>query len=262
MLYLPLYIDVGLVHGVLDGVGLEVPEAISIETVRTGGKSGGARLAAGPIGVGGKGESSSQRKETFTVKSRPSQLLELAVTGLRQSDQLIDLTLQPDTAVSRRVIVEVTGEIQVSQISDVPTLMRSFAPLLEAGGLTNAEEVPLEFLQLLTGKAESGPLILTMDTDASALLLRGDTQWLLEGKEVDDIEGELTVLAYIEQVLSADQSVPLDRYVLPGMNRAMRRQFGRDQLLDLLSQVTNLGSSQVLDFEGPGLVARPIAVYV
>ncbi len=262
MLYLPLYVDVDLVHDVLDGVGLEVPEAINIETVRSGGKSGGARLAVGPVGIDGKGESSSQRKETFTVKSRPSQLLELAVTGLRESDQLIDLTLEPDAAVSRRAIVEVTGDIQVSQISDVPALMRSFAPFLEAGGLTDAEEVPPEFLQLLTGKAESGPLILSMDSDASSFLLRGDTKWLLEGKEVDDVEGELTVLAYVERVLSANQSIPLDRYVLPGMNRPMRRQFGRDQLLDLLSQVTDLDSSQVLDFAGPGLVARPIAVYV
>lgn len=261
MLYLPLYVDVDLVRDILDGAGLEAPEAVDIETVMTGGKSGGARVAVGPVGVDGRGESSSQRKETFTVKSRPSQLLELAITGLRASDQLIDLTVEPDTAISRRAIVEVTGDIQVSQISDVPALMRSFTALLETGGLTDVDDIPPEFVQLLTGRAESGPLILTMDSDASSLLLRGDTKWLLEGKDVDDVEGELTVLAYVERVLSDGQSVALDRYVLPGMNRAMRRQFGREQVLDLLEQVAGNDASQLLDFAGPGVVARPIAVY-
>jgi hypothetical protein len=261
VLYLPIYVDVDLVRDILDGAGVEVPEAIDVETVVEGGRSGGAKVALGPVGVDSRGESSSQRRETFSVKSRSSQLLELAITGLRDSSQLIDLTLEPDTAISRRTLVEVTGDIQVSQISDVPALMRSFAPFLERGGFTDGDDIPPEFVQLLTGTTKSGPLILTMNTDASTLLLRGDTRWLLEGKDVEDVEGELTVLAYVERVLSDDQSVPLDRYVLPGMNRAMRRQFGREQVVELLEQVVDHDASQLLDFSGPGVVARPIAVY-
>lgn len=260
MLYLPLYVDTGLVHDILDGLGVERPESVHIETVRTAGKSGGAKAGVSGIGVQGDRESSTERRETFTKESRPSRLLEVAIEGLRESDQLIDLTLEPNTAIARRSIIEVTGEVEVSEISDVPSLMKSFAPFLESE-LADTDEVPLEFLQLMTGAAESGPLILHVETDAVPLLLRGDTRWLLDGKEVEDVEGELTVLAYVERVLSPEHRVALDRYVMPGMNRAMRRQIGREGIVDLLSKVSESHSEGLLDFVGPGLVARPVAVY-
>lgn len=260
MLYLPLYIDVNLVRDILGGLEIEVPEAVEIETLDSSGKSGGGKAALGGVGVDGRGESAKERRETFTKKSRPSQLLELAVSGLRESDQLIDLTVAPDTAVPRRGILEVTGHIQLSDISDVPALMSSFVPLIESGAIDTGD-LPPEFLDMFGGTLESGPLILEMETDSASILLRGDTKWLLEDKHAEDVEGELTVLAYVERVLSPNESVALDRYVFPGMNRAMRRQIGRDKLLDLISSVTELHSEDVLEFAGPGIVARPIAVY-
>ena len=260
MLYLPVYVDSDLVQDLLDGLGVERPVSVEIETVSTAGKSGGGKAGVSGLGIQGERESSTQRRETFTKRSRPSQLLETAIEGLRESDQLVDLTLEPDTAIPRRSIVEVTGEVEVSEISDVPSLMRSFAPFIE-GGLVDTDDVPPEFVQLLTGEADSGPLLLHVETDAVPILLRGDTKWVLDGKEVDDVEGELTVLAYVERVVAPEQRVPLDRYVMPGMNRAMRRKLGREGILDLLSKVSDNHSDDILDFIGPGLVARPVGVY-
>lgn len=260
VLYLPLYVNTELIQDILDGLGVERPESVEIETRRTAGRSGAAKAGAVGLGMQGERESSTERRETFTKQSRPSGLLELAIHGLRESEQLIDLTLEPDTAIPRRGIIEVTGEVEVSELSDVPALMKSFAPFIEEG-LLDTEDVPPTFLHMLAGTAESGPLLLRVETDAVPLLLRGDTRWLIGGKEVEDVEGELTVLAYVERVLSPGQRVALDRYVTPGMNRAMRRQFGREGIVDLLSKVSNGMSEDSLDFVGPGLVARPIAVY-
>lgn len=148
MLYLPVYVDSDLVQDLLDGMGVESPESVEIETLRTSGKSKGGKAGVSGLAVQGERESSTQRRETFTKRSRPSQLLETVIEGLRESDQLVDLTLEPDTAISRRSIVEVTGEVEVSGISDVPSLMKSFAPFIE-GGLPDTNDVPPEFLQLL-----------------------------------------------------------------------------------------------------------------
>ncbi|MGI9018930.1 MAG: DUF6414 family protein [Euzebya sp.] len=260
MLYLPKYLDTQLAESILDASGIDLPSSTQVETVTTRARSGSGKLGLPALTAERGGESTSERKESYVRATPPSKLLEGALGELRGIDQLIDLAADPGYTVPRRGIVEVSGDIIASEISDVSELMQSFSTLLASGTL-DLGDVPPEFLAMLAGPGASAPILLTMESDRHSFLVKGFSSNLVGDTTVDDLEGDLTMLAYVENVLSGDQAHPLDRYVLPGMSRAMRRKIGREQLLALLDGVLQDGTSVDLDYHGPGIVVRAVSIY-
>lgn len=261
MLYLPRYLDTDLARTILQGFGVDAPDTINVETTTDSQTSKGVGLDTPIVRGDRRRANAAQRKETFQRAVTPSQLLELMLRELRDQGQLVDLVTNPMAAITKRSVIEIDGDITSSAISDVLELMKSFAPLME-NGVLDPGDMPPEALDLMIGKSDRAPLILNMKGELQSLLLKGERTNLVGSNEVDDLEDALTVLGYVEKVIEADRKCPLDRFVLPGMNRAMRRTFGRETLLDLIETSTDDERPPELDYTGPGIVVTPIAIYV
>ena len=82
---------------------------------------------------------------------------------------------------------------------------------------------------------------------------------------MDDLEGEATIFGVVERLIPVGSSCSLERYVLPGMNRTLRRAFPRDKLLAMLESFSDTSGGSIaadgLDVDGPAAVVTPLAIF-
>ncbi len=81
------------------------------------------------------------------------------------------------------------------------------------------------------------------------------------GRTLEDLEDELTIFGYMDRVVGEGQSVPLDRYLLPGLNRTLRRAAGDlSQMVQDAPGVKSIVPSDLV-FDGPGGLIKAAAIY-
>ena len=196
-------------------------------------------------------------------EARPGRLLSLAIEASR--DELIDLDVDPGWTLAQRALIQITARLALSRASEVPEMLRPFLPMLlgrdavptsDGSDLSDAEAA-----QLMFGAEGRIPLIFTVEREVPygfAVLIR--TDWLVAGVTVDDLEDELTVFGIVEKVLPEGKAIPLERYVLPGLSRTLRRAAGN--LRELLDELPGEPlQDDDLEFQGPGAVVRGIAIF-
>lgn len=177
--------------------------------------------------------------------------------------EIVDLDTEPDSQLPQRSIVQVTGQLSLSRASEVP-LIRPLLPMFLSRTQTESgsdEISDAEAAELMFGAEARHPVVLNIDSSADyALAAILSTDSIVPGNTFDDLEDDLTVFGTIEKVLPEGRAAPLDRYVLPGLNRALRRAIG--DLSELLATMPGepITPSDLL-VEGPGALIRPIAIF-
>lgn len=95
-----------------------------------------------------------------------------------------------------------------------------------------------------------------------AMIVRED--WLQSGRSMDDLEGDLTVVGHIERIVGEGSSIELDKYLLPGLNRPMRRMLKSQGKLEGMFEDAPSGlaiTTEDLSLAGPAVFLRPAAIY-
>lgn len=268
----PIYLDTDLLSNLADYFGVDLPEEKSVTRRATTGSGRGAGVDKV---VTAKLESSKAEEvtETFSVSTRPVRLMNDLVDSMAHQQDLIDLDDDPEAALANGSIVQVTGVLQAAAANEVGAIMGRFLPLLvtqAAAGATEFEPTDAELAKLLLADStESGPQLFDFDPDAPVegrrCLVFLDPAYLYGSATLEDLEAEQTLVAHVDRLVKPDSEVNLDRYLMPGLPRAVRRAMGRDGLGEMVSGLDKVLGREIdpdeLTVNGPALMLKPLAVF-
>ena len=85
-----------------------------------------------------------------------------------------------------------------------------------------------------------------------------DPSLLFGAATIEDLDGERTVFGLVDKAVGDNQSLSLDRYLLPGLNRTARRALGGAELGGLLESCGELMGRDLdesaISIQGPALL--------
>lgn len=264
----PLYLNEPLLRSLADYYGVELLGDREVTRRRRD----ESRRRAGVnkyIEVGREGGKEDEVTETYSMEFRPVRALNDVVDRLLQDEALVDLTLDEEQGVAQRSTVQVEGLLELSPVTEVGALMSALLPpMIEqlAAGEESPELDPALLGQVFLGGPPQGVLhVFTVEVGVHRFLIMADPKHLYGNATMDDLDGELTILASVDRMIPEGTSKPLDRYVMPNMNRATRRLFGRKDFAEMIEGLGDVLGQRVdrsaLTVEGPAIIATPVAIY-
>lgn len=206
--------------------------------------------------------SSTEVTQSRKISDHPSGALNRLIDTLEDRR-----SLETNASLGRkRQLVELEREWEISPATDVANI---FSAMIRGLGdnpsIFDGPSVPNEFVgSFLNQDKPTGPVVLdskaTSDQPRAIALL--NPAHLVKGYTVDDLEGEVAVFGQVESYKGEDQTYSLDKFFLAGVNRAARRAFELEGLLENAHKI--MGRTVSMDevvLTGPLLVVKAIAVY-
>jgi hypothetical protein len=266
----PIYLDVSLLKNLADYYGIDVPGPRQVVLRKSGIKGKGAgidKIVTAHIDSGNTVETT----ETFNTEARPVRLVNDVIDSILASEDAIDLINTADAPLISQSPVQIEGILTVSPATEIGSLMGRFFPLMIAKlaqGDTNPSLGNEDLAQLLLEPQNDGAQVYDLDVvDSSSrrYILILDPKNISEDRDCDDLEGEFTIFGIIDRLLSEKSTLSLSRYLLPGMNRSMRRAINKTSLEELIEDFGKLYGQPIdasaLTVTGPGAVIKPLAIY-
>jgi len=266
----PLYMDTPLLKNLADYHDIDVPTSRQV-TQRLAGSSEKRAGIAKVVDAGVQAGRETETTEVYATEVRPIRLVNDVIDFMLAEAELIDLTVDAEAQLLQRSVVQVEGELVPSPATEIGSLLSRFFPLLTAkyaAGESNPQLSQQDIALILTPQASAEIQVYDLQLEISdrnfAILL--DPSHLIEGRELDDLEGERTVFGLVERLIPEGSSYPLARYLLPGMNRSLRRRAevsgAWDELVkgfgEMMGQQLDMGA---LSVDGPAAIIQPVAIY-
>ena len=268
----PLYLDLELLANLSDYYGISLPEEKNV-TRRT--LDEGARTGGVDKGIIAKGEKSYAQEvtETYSVSTRPVRLMNDLLDHIEGSAELVDLDADPEATVTNGAVVQVAGDLTPAAANEIGGILARFLPLLMAQvsqGATDFQPSQAELMQafMADGDAQHPQLFdiaeeSPVEGRSSVLVL--DPDGLRGSATMDDLEGEQTVVAHVDRIVRPRQELSLDKYLMPGLPRVVRRSLGKKGLVEMMSGLDKVIGRPVgaddLTIHGPALLLKPLAVF-
>ena len=267
----PLYLDLNLLANMADYYGVDIGRDAKVKVTQSRGRSGRANIER-TIGVAVDRSSSQEMTQEFDSEFRPVRAMNDLIDQLLQDKEIVDLDSGDQPVITQRMVLQVDGIAEVSAATEVGAMMSSFLPLLsqaaderrdfsevdptEAIGALLNPDIGASFVQVLELESES--------LEVPAVVLVNPENYF-GNSTVEDIEGEVTILANVEKVISNGRSYPLQRYFLPGLSRPIRRAIAKEGLEGIIESMSDYIDRPVdtssLSVAGPAVILRPIAIY-
>lgn len=267
MIRLPRYLDEELVRTLADYIGIEVAASKDVRRTISTERSGKGGLKT-PIAEGTlERRGANQEEESYSAPVRPVRLLNDVLSALTESNELISLDQDPNAALVHRSAIEVSGSLKLSPVSEVAAVLAMILPLAQAG--TDLDSVSSEQVMslLVQRRSVEAPIVVELQPGTgpyrfisvlSPSAAYGDTV-------LDELEGDYTVFGTLDKVMGEGGSLSLEQYMLPGLNRTLRRALGGEQLGGLLKSFGEASGRELdvkdLEFTGPGALIGAIAIY-
>lgn len=266
MIRRPKYLDQNILRDVADYLDLESPDVRDIRRTSNERREGRAGLRYG-VEAGVTGGRDEATEESFSVPMRPARLLTTVIEELQAQEALVDPSTSPERALPHRAAIEVSGKLSLSPVSEIATLFEMFVPLLQSG--SDLENVPQEDVarMLFDQREVQAPGVMTLEPTAGpyrfVMVLQPDC--LYRTPSFEELEGEFTVFGTLDGPLGDGDAISLERYLLPGLPRALRRAIGQKGISELLEGLAEATGRKVdvadLSFSGPGGLMSVAAIY-
>jgi hypothetical protein len=266
----PIYLDVSLLKNLADYFGIDVPGQRQVVQRKSGTKGKGVGLNKG-LTAHLDSDKAVETTETFSMDFRPVRLVNDVIDSLLESEDVIDLTSAPNTDLISQSPVQIEGELTVSAATEIGSLVGRFLPLVAAKyaqGDSNPSLNHEDIAQLLLAPQSEGAQVYDIDPleeSGRRFILILDPKNISEDRDCDDLEGEFTVFGIVDRLLSEKSSLSLTRYLLPGMNRTMRRAIRKTSLEELIENFSDISDQAIdvsaLTVNGPAAVIKPLAIY-
>ena len=266
----PIYLNLNALADVADAYDLDTREVVEVRERNARSRALGGGLGAGPARIEGDRGSEAETEETYSRKRSAISLLDQVLERAHQDgDVVVDAT----TGVSRNSLVEFEGHLRSSSATEFVEVIRMMLPMMPS--LVSAQTGPPEqaamMQQVLNEIAnEDNPSLWEVDHEMPELprvLVKMSRQHLWRDQTMDDLDGEHTVLALVDQIVPESGEFSLERHLLPGTNRALRRVMSGSAMEGMLQSVMKLpganptGVAPSLRVPGPLYVVNTIAVY-
>lgn len=267
----PLYLDLETLVPLANYHDIEVMVDVQLSQRDLGQRSGGGGVRAsiplpGSPGIEFSGSKGSEAEVTQarTIKDNPASALNRLVDALtREGDLITELT---DRAITRRQLVELEGDWEVSPATDIGGFLAGMVRLMSQNpAALSSKEVPPEFMSLMTAGPTGGPTVLDCrldDDDQTQVLALLSSDNITHGNTLDDLEGDRSVFGYVDTVVADGGEYSLEKFFLSGLGRAVRRAFKPADLLPGMSEMLGREvTSNDLSVKGPLIVVKAVAVY-
>jgi len=266
----PIYLDTSLLKNLADYYGIDVPGPRQVVQRKAGTTGKGIGINKG-VTAHLDSDKTVETTEMFSTDLRPVRLVNDVIDSLLESDDVIDLVKDLDVDLVSRSPVQIEGELTVSPATEIGSLIGRFFPLLAAKYAQGESDPTLsqeDIAQLVLAPQSEGAQVYDvspLEANSRRFILILDPKNISEDRDCDDLEGEFTVFGIVDRLLSEKNSLSLTRYLLPGMNRTMRRAIGKTPLEELLESFGQTFGQAVdvseLTVNGPGAVIKPLAIY-
>lgn len=264
----PLYLDTEMLVPLANYHDIEVMIDVAVTQREVGRRlaNAGGKMSVPIPGtpafeMGGSKGSETEITQARTVKDHPSNALNRLLDTLAREGDITDLS---DGVVTRRTLVEIDGDWEVSSATDVGSFLASMVALMiQNPAALKSSEPPAEFLSVMTSP-DVGSIVLNGVSDASntRVLVLLDSGNLAGQASLDDLEGDRTIFGQVDAVIPEDGVYSLEKFFLSGFGRAMRRAINPAQMLEGLSEgIGRPMSVEDLRVPGPLAVVRAIAIY-
>lgn len=258
----PKYLDVSLLQNLADYNGIDL--AVDSQVTRSEHEESPSEAPTdGPAANTGRIET-----RTFSTPFRP----------VRAFNDVVDAMLRDGTAkhvsvsasVEPRQVIEIEGDLGVSPATEVGALMERFLPLMLRHAAESGPRRPSdrEIAQAFMAEGTATPQLYEINGDDLPVKFVTvlDPSHLFRSTSMEDLEGDVSIFGLVDRVVREGAEVSLERHVLPGLNRTIRRALGSAGSIENLLE----GSEQVLGrridpesvkLRGPAAFLTTVAVY-
>ena len=264
----PIYLDLPLLTNVADYYGVDIPPEARVTRRIIEQRQAAARRERA---VGVPTDATEELTETYSTPFRPVRFMNDVVDQLLASGDAIDLVSDRHLHATHRQPIQVEGELSLSAAAEIGGLMERFLPLLVAQAAQGATDFDIPQSELanlmLPSESSRGDQLfdLERDGDASRYVIIVNPAHLYGDAVVDDLDGLMTVFGTVDRLLAEGSSMSLERYILPGMSRTVRRSMGSNSIEDLVRSFSQLPGQNVdaaaITVPGPAAVVKPIVIY-
>lgn len=227
------------------------------------------KLGVANLGVegGGEGTDSSEYQSTYAMAAKPLRMMNDVID---QTSGMGDVKTSADLegGISKGDLVELDGFLKLSAASEVGNIMAKFMPAVAAAGgnLPESQQMAM-FADMFAGSSTPSrqlyELELESDTDIRVFLaIEADQFFRSNGFE--DIESDVSIFGTVERLVGDNATMSLERWLLPDMDRSMRRMMKKQGLDKMLEGITGMVSVDLEDAKavtGPAMEIRVMAVY-
>lgn len=263
----PVYLDQEILLNAADYHGIDYAVETQVKEKGTTSADGEGSLSV--PGVGGKVRrgKATELETSYAMPAKPLRVMN-DVIDAAQSQELLRHIEDGTRGITKGDLVEMEGHLELSAASEVGNIMGRFLPAVAAGGgeLQPAAQAKLMAEMVASSPATSRQLFeLELDDDAGVrVFLAVDPAHFFRNNTLEDLEGEVTVFGTVERIVPEGAQISTERWLLPDMDRSMRRLFkkqGLEKMLEGLEAMVSVDTSQAKSIEGPAVEIRPIAIY-
>jgi hypothetical protein len=252
--------------------GGQIDEILTRSAEEKGGSAGG-EVAVGPVkGRGKKAKSRKVEEEIRKARTRHATAAKLLeALHSRESIGVVDGPLDMDVAaqIEAGMVLEFRADLRLHPVHQADQMLRSF---IEIGPKLGQQISTKELKEVLgpwgvisgTGRPDA-PTLIQPFTSADQLprLLMPVPKKDFE-VSIDDVIGEVTVVAQVEQVLEEGDSRQVIRILRGGAASPLERNAMEEALPSLIEGLSGTGidiSPEDVIIQGPALVLRAICAY-
>lgn len=262
----PTYLDQDLLQNIAEFLGIEYPVERKVRELGTRERSGAGSVGLPGTVLGARGErsTSDEVETTYEAPVRPVKVLNDVLDEAISSGDIKQIGTNGPATIVRRDLVEIEGVANLSATSEAGGVMEKLLPAFaqSPGGLGGGDVPPGLITAILSDESTPRPLLFDFTSPELSdvrICVQLDRGWFHRNATPDDIDGEVTVVGSVDQLIPEGGEMSLERFLMPGANRAARRMMGKEALHDLMTKLGLEGST--LTLEGPAWVVRPLAVF-
>ena len=239
----PVYLDVQALLSVADYFGIDIAGDVQVTRRMMEDRRGRSGVSR-PVQLLRDSESSEEITEVSAQPMRPVRAMNDVIDGLISTGDLIDLTANSEAAIHQRDIIQIVGDFSVSPVTEIGVLMASVIPAMvnqAASGRDMNDLDPALMAEMFMARPPAQGFLHVFEVDrggsAARTFLLANPVHLFGSAEIDDLDGELTVMGTVDRVIGEGQSFSLERHLLPGLNRTARRAMRAEGVSGLLESL-------------------------
>jgi len=252
--------------------GGQIDEVLTRSAEEKGGEGGGEVNLGGAKAGGKRAKSRKVEEEIRRARTRHATAAKLLETlHARESVGVVEGPLDTEVAedIVAGMVLEFRAELRVHPLHQADQIMRSFVKVApkfgEKKAATELQSVLGPWATLIGTDKGDGRLLIephTSEPQHPRLLLPVPSEDL--EIELDDVLGEVTVVAQVERVLTEEETYSAIRLLRGAPNTSFERTAVEDGTPELLAGLREMGVSICADdvfIRGPALMLRAICAY-
>lgn len=273
----PVYLDLETLEAQAQYHEIDFPLPAEVVEKTTRARSAEAGAQVGPLTARGKGGKDVELQRSYTLAPKHKTVVSRAMDAL-----IAEGHVQTDVlaGVSRDDLLQVEGRSSLMPCSTVGKLMHIALLAMQDAEVTDFNDLDMDslepgFLQhakraYVDNTLLPIPLLLRLEAPADAPSIYLDLQpgQFLDSRSIDDVEGEIRVLATVDKIIDDGDFYSAERWLLPGWERMMKRlTMASSSIEEAFVAFSELFDVDVPDedikpyLSGPALILSTIAIY-